>query len=1508
MAKNDALKSRLEELFSTESIASPKEQDSYTPAPAYESAGFSDSVNSAMLQKRIQELDCLNDIGHRIDEKPGIDEFLEWLANRIPGAMQHPDYAITAITLHEKIYGNRNATTSPNKIVAGIRVNSELLGYIHIAYTREQHFLDEESAFIGAVVGRVSGYLENVKLIEEMERQSFELTVLNEMSQSLSNILHTEQIGRIIFNSSSKLLGFTGFYLACRTDLSESVTFPFLFLDGIEQKPLTRSAANGLSEYIIDTGEPMLLNGDVHDLSTQLGLNYSTNENDENATSWIGVPIIYEKNVLGVISISTSEPSRLFTDADLDLLVAIARQSAVSIKNSQNERRLEINDEELLKFKRGIDQSSDAVFITDLDGTITYVNPAFEKTYGYTEREALGSTPRILKSGKIPQEQYQYFWNTLLSGEIITGELVNKTKDGRILPIEGANVPIFDEDKNIMGFLAIHRDISSRKEAETLIAKRSSDLETIAELSTIISSILDPEDLLKEVVNQVRARFNLYHAQIYLLNNSGNELLLAAGAGDIGVQMVLSGWEIPINKPGSIVARSAREKKGIMVNDTTLETGFLPNYLLPNTKAEMAVPIETGGKLLGILDVQSNQINPFSPEDVSIMTTLAAQIAVALQNANQYKETQDALSKTSALLRISQASSGLLEIGDILRYSLESIIATSGYHCGLISMVDKNTNKLELTVQQDLPAQLSSFLKTHGFDGTLCEFVYTNKSALFIEDLKFESPVNVSGLLGLGLLTYYGIPLRSRDEYLGTLCLFGEKPREKEEWLETLMEAVSRQISISIENSFLLSETQKALRQADQLYQGGDRVIHASNQQMLLEAVVESTPAIEFDQGLLLIFNKPWDKTPPDNLIIGAEWKHDRYEPDSHNTIGVEDYLNLVVDLAKPDQPVLIRISHSEPKISERSYDLLSRQPDILSIALFPLVAGDQFIGLIMVQSREDLILDESSIRQISSLTDQAATVLQGQMLRTNLQSQLVEMENLQRMLSREAWTQYLSREENDHWGYEYNRIEVQPITDNLFSGAQKQNDKVYSTPLEVRGEIIGGLGINIPESPSLTDEEQNFLEAVAEQLSQALERARLIEQTQKSAVELQTVARVSSASSTLLEPVELLQSVVDLAKNGFNLYHAHIYLLDESGTKLVLSSGSGEIGRQMVDEGWIIFLDEDSIVSRAARSRQGQIVNNVWNTPDYLPNPLLPDTKSELAVPMVVGSKLLGIFDVQSNRPNYFTEEDLQTFSTLASQASVALQNARLYAEQTLTVERLTELDHLKTSFLANMSHELRTPLNSILGFTQVILEGIDGPLTDYMVSDLQLIEKNGKHLLNLINEVLDMAKIESGRMSLTIETVDLRELITDVLETTSGQAREKGIYLSLDLDPDEAFIIQADQMRLRQIMINLIGNSLKFTENGGVSVKVNKSFSEVTVLVEDTGIGVPAENLETIFEAFSQVDTSTTRKAGGTGLGLPISRRLVEMHGGKLWAESSGLGHGTTMHLVLPVKAKTN
>lgn len=460
--------------------------------------------------------------------------------------------------------------------------------------------------------------------------------------------------------------------------------------------------------------------------------------------------------------------------------------------------------------------------------------------------------------------------------------------------------------------------------------------------------------------------------------------------------------------------------------------------------------------------------------------------------------------------------------------------------------------------------------------------------------------------------------------------------------------------------------------------------------------------------------------------------------------------------------------------------------------------------------------------------------------------------------------------------------------------------------PLKTPEALVGIIIVYFENERLFSRADERLYSALAQQAAVVVNNLLLFEQVTRRATDMETVTAISTEISRLLDPEVLLNTVVTRTQKGFNIYHAQIYVYDEEKNSLNLSASSGEVGDRLLEKGHAISMaEEHSLVTRAARTRQEIIVGDTHKESDFLPNELLPDTRAEMAIPMIVGDQLLGVFDIQDSRLNRFSQLERQIFMTLTSQVAVALQNARLYLEQEETVQRLRELDHLKSDFLANMSHELRTPLNSIMGFTDVILLGLDGPLTDQMENDLKLVEKNGKHLLSLINNVLDMSKIEAGRMTLSLEKFDLQSLLEEAMDIASSLAREKSLELNLMMQSEETFEILADRVRMRQVMINILGNAVKFTEKGDITISVAKPRQDsVRIEVHDTGIGIPPNKLDMIFESFNQIDTTSTRKVGGTGLGLPISRSLVEMHGGRLWAESTGIeGEGSTFIVEIPL-----
>ncbi|MDR3576819.1 MAG: GAF domain-containing protein [Anaerolineaceae bacterium] len=568
-------------------------------------------------------------------------------------------------------------------------------------------------------------------------------------------------------------------------------------------------------------------------------------------------------------------------------------------------------------------------------------------------------------------------------------------------------------------------------------------------------------------------------------------------------------------------------------------------------------------------------------------------------------------------------------------------------------------------------------------------------------------------------------------------------------------------------------------------------------------------------------------------------------------------------------------------------------------------VAGEP-VGLFRIERKENQPWTEREETLASLVSHQLAQHIENMRLLSRSEHYRKDAEEAARRLIREGWQEYIESNPQPVVGFVYDQNLVKPVssTDLGFSSN-------LSWPMEIREQVIGQI---CAADPSVDDERvQELVSAVAKNLSLHVESLRLLDETERSrqllnrrAAELETVARVSTAAATILLEKDLAQAVVDLTKQNFYLYHTEVHLLDDKGENLYLIAGSGEIGRRMAEaEFRTPITGQSSILGRAVHDRAGVVVNDVLADADYRHNSLLPDVKSEMVLPMIVGERLLGVIVFLASRANRFSVEEMRIYNTLASQVAVAIQNARLYAEQTATVERLRELDQLKSSFLANMSHELRTPLNSILGFTQLIIEGLDGPLTEGMQSDLSLIDKNGRHLLNLINDVLDMAKIEAGRVNLVLEPTDIEQLLNEVMDIIGTLAKEKSLYLKMENHCGGAVTLSIDRTRMRQIFINLVGNAVKFTEKGGITIHIDKLDQMVRFRICDTGISIPPDKLETIFEAFSQVDTSTTRRAGGTGLGLPISRRLVELHRGRLWAYSRGIpGEGSTLYLDLPLE----
>ena len=295
---------------------------------------------------------------------------------------------------------------------------------------------------------------------------------------------------------------------------------------------------------------------------------------------------------------------------------------------------------------------------------------------------------------------------------------------------------------------------------------------------------------------------------------------------------------------------------------------------------------------------------------------------------------------------------------------------------------------------------------------------------------------------------------------------------------------------------------------------------------------------------------------------------------------------------------------------------------------------------------------------------------------------------------------------------------------------------------------------------------------------------------------------------------------------------------------------------------------------------------------------------RSLLSVPLVREQQIMGALTVWRRQTGEFKPEVVNLLQTFATQSALAIHNARLFREIEDKSRQIEAANRHKSEFLANMSHELRTPLNAIIGFSEVLQEKLFGDLNEKQAEYTSDILTSGQHLLSLINEILDLSKVEAGRMELEVAPFDLPLAIDNARTFVRERAVKHGITLDLDVD-DRLGEYVGDERKIKQILLNLLSNAVKFTPEGGrISITANKTDTGAEISVNDSGIGIAPEDQPKIFEEFRQVGSDSTHKTEGTGLGLTLAKKFVELHGGKIWVESE-LGKGSTFTFTLPEKA---
>jgi signal transduction histidine kinase len=403
---------------------------------------------------------------------------------------------------------------------------------------------------------------------------------------------------------------------------------------------------------------------------------------------------------------------------------------------------------------------------------------------------------------------------------------------------------------------------------------------------------------------------------------------------------------------------------------------------------------------------------------------------------------------------------------------------------------------------------------------------------------------------------------------------------------------------------------------------------------------------------------------------------------------------------------------------------------------------------------------------------------------------------------------------------------------------------------------------------------------------------------------ELRALGEVSQAVNSTLDLQNVLTTIVTKAVQLSGADSGAIYVFDDLKQEFLLRATHG-MDQAMIAEllKQRIGLDTSFI---PIAIRQGELIH-IPDIREEPPNPinaiiLRAGYRAQLAALLTQRGQIVGLLVVRRRDPGQFPKGTVDLIKTFAAQSGLAMQNARLFSEIDEKGHQLEAESRHKSQFLANMSHELRTPLNAIIGYTELILDNIYGEAPEGMRQVIERVQTNGRHLLGLINDVLDLTKIEAGQLTLSLADYSLKEVVDGVIIALEPLAVEKRLAFKAYL-PARLPTGHGDERRISQVLLNLVGNAIKFTDEGEVAIKASVANGSFTVAVCDSGPGISQSDQARIFGEFQQADNSSTRRKGGTGLGLSIAKRLIEMHNGRIWVESD-VGKGSTFFFRLPVR----